>query len=98
MIPQGSSSRKRNRGEEKSFHKKVRQAKVDGKPVRVNRHGIVPPHSTSDKPIFTLSELHQNRKRRLSFESIGKKLGIDPCREDVVTLSKIMRDGELTSS
>ena len=55
----------------------------------VNRRGIVHPRADSDKPVFTVtaSELIEQRHLGLSFKQIGRKLGIDPHKGDVLQVS-----------
>ena len=48
-----------------------------------NRRGIVPLHCTT-KPIIGRSEMIKQRRLGLSYKQIGRKLGIDPHKEDVI--------------
>lgn len=52
--------------------------------LHANRRGIVPLHSPSDKPAITTSELIRMRKLGTSYKQIGRKVGIDCHREDVI--------------
>ena len=52
------------------------------KALYANRRGIAPLHS--DKPEITASELIYMKKLGLSYKQIGKKLGIDSHKEDVL--------------
>ena len=56
--------------------------------IHANRRGIVPLQSTSDKPVITVSELMYMKKIGLSYKQIGKKLGIDRHKEDVLQVYK----------
>ena len=65
----------------------MKLANDDEGPLHVNRRGIVPPRADSDKPVFTASELIEQRHLGLSFKQIGRKLGIDPHKGDVLQVS-----------
>ena len=48
-------------------------------------------NSESQKPTFTTSELLHNRWLGLSYKQIGKKLGIDPSKEEVLTVFNVIQ-------
>ena len=87
---QKSSCGTRLKGEEKAFPKFVKEALTNERPLRANRRGIVPLNSESQKPTFTTSELLHNRRLGLSYKQIGKKLGIDPSKEEVLTVFNVI--------
>ena len=57
-------------------------------PIFANRRGLSPLQSSSDKPLITVSELLHMRKLGLSYKLIGKKLGIDCHRDEVIQVYK----------
>lgn len=58
------------------------------KTLYANRRGI---HSACDiKPKITVSELIRYRKIGLSYKQIGRKLGIDCHKEDVIQVYKVL--------
>ena len=73
----------------KSYPKTLKLANDDEACLHVNRRGIVPPHADSEKPTFTASELIEQRHLGLSFKQIGRKLGIDPHKGDVLQVSSL---------
>ena len=66
------------------------KASIKKELLRANRRGLVPLNDDSDKPTFSLDELHRNRKRGLSYKAIAKKVGIDTSKEDVLVVSKVL--------
>lgn len=59
-------------------------------PLYANRRGIAPLHAAIDKPMITASELIRCRKIGLSYKQIGRKLGIDCHKEDVMQVYKAL--------
>lgn len=45
-----------------------------------------------EKPSFSPEELFENRRRGISFSCIGKKLGIDNTKEEVLNVFSIMKE------
>ena len=80
-------------GEDKAYPKSLKNSLADGLPFRANRRGIVPLASQAEKPTFTYSELLKNRRMGLSYKQIGKKLGIDPSKEEVLTVYGVLHEG-----
>ena len=68
----------------KSYPASLQSALNAGEPLRANRRGVVPLSSEHDKPIITPSELIQLRRLGLSYKQIGRKLGIDPHKVEVL--------------
>ena len=62
-------------------------------PIRKSRRGVVS-DSECDKPIITAEELLTNRRRGMSYASIGKKLGIDTSKEEVLNVFKAIMEDE----
>jgi len=86
------TKRVRKTGEEKAYPQSVLRALKEKSPLYANRRGIVPLNAEKDKPIITSDELYKNRRLGLSFKSIGKKLGIECSRDEVVRVFDIIRD------
>ena len=61
-----------------------------------NRRGVVENFTDQEKPIFSPEELIENRRRGISFSCIGKKLGIDNTKEEVVNVFKVMKECDNT--
>ena len=57
-----------------------------------NRRGIVQHFADQEKPTFSPEELIENRRRGISYSCIGKKLGIDNTKEEVVNVFKVMKE------
>ena len=85
---------KRQPSDLKAYPKAVDSALQNKQPIRANRRGIVPLHSDSEKPSFTISEMYKMCKAGLSFKMIGKKIGIDPSREEVLGVYEVFYDHE----
>ena len=64
----------------------------NGEPLHANRKGIVPLNAESDKPTITPSEMVQFRRLGLSFKQIGKKLGVDPHKEEVMQVYRAIEE------
>ena len=62
------------------------QYRLKHKSLHANRKGgrVVPLNSDSDKPGVTPTELIQLGRLGLSYKQIGKKLGVDPHKEEVL--------------
>ena len=65
---------------------------LSNEPLKANRHGVVALMFTSEKPVISAEELIENRRRGMSYASIGKKLGIDPSKEEVLSVYKILKE------
>ena len=65
---------------------------LSNEPLKANRSGVVALTSTSEKPVISAEELIENRRRGMSYASIGKKLGIDPSKEEVLSVYKILKE------
>ena len=76
----------------KAYPLSLKKAIEEDGSLHANRKGIVPLHSNSDKPTVTPSELIQFRRLGLSYKQIGKKLGVDPHKEDVLQVYHAIRD------
>lgn len=53
----------------------------------------MPLTSQAEKPTFTYAEFLKNRRMGLSYKQIGKKLGIDPSKEEVMTVYSTLNEG-----
>jgi hypothetical protein len=83
---------------ETAFIRNLRSSIKKKELLRANRRGLVQLNEDSDKPIFSLDELHRNRKRGLSYKAIAKKVGIDTSKEEVLAVSKVLEsEGSLPS-
>ena len=67
----------------KSYPKLLQGAVKSKATLHANRRGIIPLHCNT-KPAFDRSELIKQRRLGLSYKQIGRKLGIDPHKEDVL--------------
>ena len=76
----------------KAYPSSLQKALDESECLRANRRGIVEVNSDSEKPTMTPSELIQFRRLGLSYKQIGKKLGIDPHREDVLQVYEAIKD------
>lgn len=56
-----------------------------------NRRGIVKNFMEMEKSVFNTEELFENRRRGISYSSIGKKLGVDNTKE-VVKIFKAIQE------
>ncbi len=59
--------------------------------LRCNRRGIVSLSSGSEKPSLSVEELIENRRRGMSYASIGRKLGIDPSKDEVLNVYRAIK-------
>ena len=64
---------------------------LSNEPLKANRRGIVVLSSTSEKPVIS-AELLENCRGGMSYASISKKLGIDPSKEEVLSVFKILKE------
>ena len=89
--------RVRKTGMDKAYPRKIKASMEDKRILLANRICITNNFIEQEKPSFTPEELYENRKRGLSFSSIGKKLGIDNTKEEVLNVYKVMQecDGSL---
>ena len=76
----------------KSYPLSLQRAVQNGEMLYANRRGIVPLLAESDKPSITPSELVQMRRLGLSFKQIGKKLGVDPHKDEVVQVYQAIQE------
>lgn len=65
---------------------------LSNEPLKANRRGIVVLSSTSEKPVISAEELLENCRGGMSYASISKKLGIDPSKEEVLSVFKILKE------
>ena len=77
---------------EKAYPLKIKALMSNKKKLVANRRGIVRSFMEVEKPSFSAEELFENRSRGISYSSIGKKLGIDNTKEEVVKVFKAMKD------
>ena len=89
-----SLSQKKEKSDVKAYQLSVHKALRSKLPLRANRCGIVPLQSDSEKPSYTIFKMYKMRKMGLSFKMIGKKMGIDPSREEVVSLYDVFQDNQ----
>lgn len=82
---------KRKLGTEKAYPQKIRKLMANKEPLTANRRGIVPNFGENEKPCFTAEELVENRRRGISYSSIGKKLGIDNTKDEVLCVFEVMK-------
>ena len=82
---------RRKVGTQKAFPQKIKTLMSKGESLLANRRGIVSNFSDQEKPSFSAQELIENRRRGISFSSIGKKLGIDNTKEEVLSVFSIMK-------
>ena len=59
---------------------------------KCNRRGIVSLSSGSEKPSLSVEELLENRRRGMSYASIGRKLGIDPSKDEVLNIYHAIKE------
>ena len=67
----------------------LRDAMRNNLPLRANRRGVIF-NSEGERPSFAIDELFRYRRMGLSYKQIGKKLGIDPDRENVIRVYKAL--------
>ena len=60
--------------------------------LHCNRRGIVGLSSSSDKASLSVEELLENRRRGMSYASLGSKLGIDPSKDEVLNVFRVIRE------
>ena len=60
--------------------------------LHCNRRGIEGLSSSSEKPSLSVEELLENRRRGMSYVSLGKKLGIDPSKDEVLNVFRVIRE------
>ena len=83
---------KRKVGTQKAFPQKIKTLMTKGESLLANRRGIVSNFNEQEKPSFSAQELIENRRRGISFSSIGKKLGIDNTKEEVLSVFSVMKE------
>ena len=76
---------------ETTYCTNLRDAMRNNLPLRANRRGVIF-NSDGERPSFAIDELYRNRRIGLSYKQIGKKLGIDPDRENVIHVYKALRE------
>ena len=74
---------------ETTYCANLRDAMRNNLPLRANRRGVIF-NSNGERPSFAIDELYRNRRMGLSYKQIGKKLGIDPDRENVIHVYKAL--------
>lgn len=77
--------------EETTFTRSLKASIREGKPLRVNRPGLVKLSEEAEKPIFTMNKLYRNRQRGLSCKAIAKKMGVDTSKDEVNHISHILK-------
>ena len=65
---------------------------LSNEPLKANRRDIVALTSTSEKPVISAEELLENCRGGMSYASTSKKLGIDPSKEEVLSVFKILKE------
>lgn len=90
------SSEKRKVGTEKAFPQKIKSLMLKKQSLLANCRGIVNDFHSQEKPTFSPEELIKNRKRGISFSCIGKKLGIDNTKGEVLSVFSVMKDCDST--
>lgn len=83
-------------GTQKAFPQKIKTLMTKGESLLANRRGIVSNFSEQEKPSFSAQELIENRRRGISYSSIGKKLGIDNTKEEVLSVFSVMKEMDST--
>ena len=81
-------------GTQKAFPQKIKCLMTRKGSLLANRRGIVSHFKDQEKPSFSAEELIENRRRGISFSSIGKKLGIDNTKEEVLRVFAVMECDE----
>jgi len=84
--------RQRKSGTEKAYPNTVKTALANKDMLRCNRRGIVSLSSGSEKPSMSVEELLENRRRGMSYASIGRKLGIDPSKDEVLNVYRAIKE------
>ena len=86
------SEDKRKTGTDKAFPQKVKSLMSKKESLLASRRGIVDNFHEQEKPSFSPEELIANRKRGISFSCIGKKLGIDNTKGEVLNVFTVMKE------
>ena len=86
--------RQRKIGTAKAYPSTVRATLNKKEILRCNRRGIVSLSSSSEKPTISVEELLENRRRGMSYAGIGKKLGIDPSKEEVLNVFRAVKEAD----
>ena len=76
----------------KAYPTKVKHAVERSDILRCSHHGVVSLASESDKLSISVEELLENRRRGMSYASIGQKLGIDPSKDEVLNVYHAIRE------
>ena len=87
-----ADTRQRKTGTDKAYPQSLKCSMLSSEPLKANRRGVIPLMSTSEKPVISAEEFIENRRRGMSYASIGKKLGIDPSKEKVLSVYKILKE------
>lgn len=98
LCLQDSDGDLRRKGTQKAFPQKIKTLMTKGESLLANRRGIVSNFNEQEKPSFSAQELIENRRRGISFSSIGKKLGIDNTKEEVLSVFSVMKEMDSTLS
>ena len=64
--------------------------------LHANQRGVVSNFSKNEKPSFTVEELIENHRRGISYSSIGKRLGIDNTKDEVLCVYEVMKQCDAT--
>lgn len=92
----GDPKEKRKVGTQKAFPQKIKCLMTRKGSLLANRRGIVSHFNDQEKPSFSAEELIENRRGGISFSSIGKKLGIDNKKEEVLSVFAVMKECDET--
>ena len=85
--------RQRNQGDEKAYPTMVKSA-IEGKQIlHCNHRGIVALSCGREKPSLSVEELLENRRRGVSYASLGRSyIGIDPSKDEVLNVFRVIRE------
>ena len=85
--------RQRNQGAEKAYPTMVKSA-IEGKQIlHCNHRGIVALSCGREKPSLSVEELLENRRRGVSYASLGRSyIGIDPSKDEVLNVFRVIRE------
>ena len=92
----GDPKEKRKVGTQKAFPQKIKCLMMRKGSLLANRRGVVSHFNDQEKPSFSAEELIENRRRGISFSNIGKKLGIDNTKEEVLSVFAVMKECDET--
>ena len=94
QVVQISSVPRVDRGKmsDKTFPQKVKSLMLKKYSLLANHRVIVDNFHEQEKPSFSPENLIANRKRGMSFSCIGKKLGIDNTKGEVLNVFTVMKE------